>query len=117
MAVRLVLTEGAEPGRSFLAASGGARGEGGFLLGLAWTPTAEDTHRYLEALGATVATGLSFRCSLLPGVLLLMGSGETEPALTTLAAGEGPELLCLGSAPPPPKLWLFTHMNLDFFSG
>lgn len=126
-------TGGVEPGLSFFAASpfsttfcGRVRafGDSGFLDVLAWAPADEETHLYLEVLGATI-TGLSFRGNFLAGVLLLTAAiGElslaappfdpnTGATVTTLPAGEEMELPCLGS--PPPVLWFFTQVNLDFF--
>lgn len=95
-----------------------------FRVILAWLPAVEDTHTYLEVLGATI-TGLSFRGNFLAGVLLPAASKREPPvetpafetdvgeAVTALPAGEELELACLG--PTPATVWLFTHVNLDFF--
>lgn len=97
-----------------------ALGDSGFRDGLAWAPAEEETHLYLEVLGAT-ATGLSFRVNLLAGVLLLnegelplaTPAFETDTgAATALPVGEEMELACLGCSPP--TFWLFTQVNLDF---
>lgn len=68
--------------------------------------------------------GLSFRGTLLAGVLLLTEDTREIPlavpafedageAVTALTVGEDMQLVCFGSTPP--TLWLFTHLNLDFF--
>lgn len=89
-------------------------------------PAVEETHLYLEVLGAAV-TGLSFLGNFLAAVLLPTESkGELPPVTPALetdvgaaalpvgeAAGEDTELAGLGSTPP--TFWLFTHVNLDFF--
>lgn len=101
-----------------------ALGDSGFRDVLAWAPAEEETHLYLEVLGATV-TGLSFRGNFLAGVLLLtVNEGELPLAtsafktdvgatVTAFPVGVEIELPCLGSTPP--TFWLFTQVNLDFF--
>lgn len=128
-----ILAEGVEAALSFFGASPfsialwervRALGDGDFRGILTWAPAEEDTHLYLEVLGATV-TGLSFRGNFLAGALLLTEEeGEfplATPAfdtdsgatVTALPVGEDMELACLDSTPL--KVWFFTQVNLDFF--
>ena len=95
-------------------------GDRGFRDVLVWAPAEEETHLYLEVLWAMV-TGLSFRGIFLTGVLLLDGGELPLEALeaeawetdTTFPWDEETELACLDSSPA--AIWLFTHVNLDFF--